>query len=368
MRDVGPIVFMGAGAVGGYVGGMLSANGDDIVVIDAWPSHIEAIRANGLRLDTPEGMIQARPRALHVCDVHELAGMPVRLAFLCVKLYDTNWAATLLGDTVRDAPIVTMQNALVEDDVARIVGTSRTIGAIAGTLDVALVAPGLIRRSRRRGAKKPVFKVGELNAEKTPRLNAISALLAKVDTTAMTSHLRDERWAKLVANTMTTGLSGVSGLTFLEVYRRDDTRRIAIKLAAEALAVGHQLGFHLAPVFGVLPERWQAANAGEPEALAEVMSAMEAQRGSMGEGGISGTLQDLSKGRRTEVDYFNGYVAEQGRACGVSAATHAALARLIRRMEAGEFSPSAARLTELIQIVMPEDSACGASPLSVSGQ
>ena len=348
MSDAGPIVFMGAGAVGSYVGGMLSAAGEDIVLIDAWPSHIEAVRANGLMLETPEGTIESRPRALHICDVHQLAGQPVRLAFLCVKLYDTNWAATLLNDIVGSAPIVTMQNALVEEDVARIVGRNRTIGAIGGTLDVALIAPGTVRRARRRGAKKPVFMIGELSGQQTPRLQAIADLLAKVDTTAITSHLSDERWAKLVANTMTTGLSAVGGLTFLDVYRRDDMRRLAIELAAEALAVGQQLGFGLRPVFGVSPERWQAAGAGEHDAIAEAMNAMATQSGSMVEGGVSGTLQDLTKRRRTEVDYFNGYIAERGRACGVSTPTHAALAAMIRRMEVGEFAPSEARLAELV--------------------
>ena len=349
MSEAGPTVIMGAGAVGGYIGGMLGAAGEDIILIDAWPAHVEAIRADGLKLDTPEGMIKSRPRALHICDVHQLVGQPVGLAFLCVKLYDTNWAATLLGDTVGDSPIVTMQNALVEDDVARIVGQSRTMGAIAGTLDVALMAPGMVRRSRRRGAEKPVFKVGELNGQKTPRLRAIADLLTKVDTTATTSHLRDERWAKLVANTMTTGLSAVSGLTFLDVYRRDDVSRLAIKLAAEALAVGHRLGFQLYPVHGVPPERWQAAGAGDPDAIAEATSAMAAQSRSMVEGGISGTLQDLTKRRRTEVDYFNGYVAERGRAYGVPTPTHAAVTAMIRRMEAGESTPSEARLAELVQ-------------------
>jgi 2-dehydropantoate 2-reductase len=348
MSDAEPIVFMGAGAVGSYVGGMLSAAGEDVILIDAWPAHVEAIRASGLIIETPEGTVKAQPRALDICDAQQLAARSTALAFLCVKLYDTNWAATLLNDIVGSIPIVTMQNALVEEDVARIVGRDRTIGAIAGTLDVALIAPGTVRRARRRGAEKPVFNVGELSGRKTPRLQAIADLLAKVDTTAITSHLSDERWAKLVANTMTTGLSAVGGLTFLDVYRRNDTRRLAIALAAEALAVGHQLGFGLRPVFGVSPERWQAAGAGQRDAIAEAMSAMAAQSGSMVEGGVSGTLQDLTKRRRTEVDYFNGYIAERGRACGVATPTHAALAAMIRRMEVGELAPSEAQLAELV--------------------
>jgi 2-dehydropantoate 2-reductase len=146
---------------------------------------------------------------------------------------------------------------------------------------------------------------------------------------------------------MTTGLSAVGGLTFPEVYRRDDTRQLAITLGAEALSVGHRLGFGLRPVFGVSPERWQAAGAGQRDPIAEAMSAMAAQSGSMVEGGISGTLQDLTKRRRTEVDYFNGYIAQRGRACDVATPLHAALAAMIRRMEAGELAPAEACLAKL---------------------
>jgi 2-dehydropantoate 2-reductase len=194
-----------------------------------------------------------------------------------------------------------------------------------------------------------------LNGRNTPRAQAIADLLSKIDTAAVTTHLRDDRWAKLVANTMTTGLSAVAGLPFLEVYRRDDTRRLAISLAAEAFAVGQRLGFALQPVFGVSPHRWQAADAGEGDAISEAMNAMAAQRTTMSEGGISGTLQDLTKNRRTEVDYFNGYIADQGRACGVPAPTHEAVAALIRQMERGEERPAEEHLSALARrYAMPD--------------
>jgi len=183
----------------------------------------------------------------------------------------------------------------------------------------------------------------------TPRAQAIADLLSKIDTAAVTTHLRDDRWEKLVANTMTTGLSAIAGLPFLAVYGREDTRRLAIALAAEALAVGERQGF--APkIFGISSQRWQAAGAGERDAVTEAMRAMAAQRATMVEGGVSGTLQDLAKNRRTEVDWFNGYIADQGRACGVATPTHAALAALIRRMEAGEIRPSENHLSSLLAL------------------
>ncbi len=58
------------------------------------------------------------------------------------------------------------------------------------------------------------------------------------------------------------------------------------------------------------------------------------------EGGRSGTAQDLAKGRRTEVDFMNGYVVEQGAACDVPAPTHAAVTALVKRIEHGELAPA----------------------------
>jgi 2-dehydropantoate 2-reductase len=342
-----PVVFLGAGAVGGYVGGMLSLAGEDVIMIDPWPAHVEAIRAGGLTIETPEGVHKTAPRALHFSEVQSVRNLPVRFAFLTVKLYDTDWAATLLADIVPRAPIVTLQNAFVEERVARAAGWARTLGVIGGTLDVSLAGPGHVRRTRQRGGKKPVFKVGEMSGRETARAQAIAALLGKVDTAAVTTHLWDDRWEKLCANTMTSGVSGVSGLSLKEVYGREDTRRVILRLGAEAVALGAELGFHLDTLFGLPVERWQAAGAGEPAAVDAAMAALAAVTTTMMAGGPSGTAQDLSKGRRTEVDFFNGYIAAEGAAHGVPVPTHAKIADMVRAMERGEMQPAAKHLAAL---------------------
>jgi 2-dehydropantoate 2-reductase len=343
----GPIVILGAGAVGAFAGGMMSLAGEEVVLVDAWGEHVEVMRADGLTLELPEGSIVARPRACHLSEAHSLRRLSPSVAFLCVKLYDTPWAATLLADVVPTAPIVTLQNAFVEEVVARIAGWTRTLGAVGAKLDVALTGPGRVRRSRRRGGTVPVFKVGELSGRASLRAEAIAALLAKADTAAVTTRLWDERWAKLCANAITSGVSGISGLSLFEVYRRDDTRRLGIRLTGEACALGDALGFDLDSLFGLPPACWRAAAAGDAGAATQAMAALEAQSATMVAGGPSGTLQDLLKGRRTEVDFFNGYIAEQGRATGVATPTHAAVAALIRRMEAGEARPDLAHLAAL---------------------
>ena len=96
------IAFVGAGAIGGYVGTNLAALGHDVTLIDPWPAHVEAIRANGMHL---YGMTEAENRTvrvntLHVTEVQQLAKQqPVDIAFIAVKSYDTVWA------TRTDSPV-----------------------------------------------------------------------------------------------------------------------------------------------------------------------------------------------------------------------------------------------------------------------
>lgn len=343
------IVFVGAGAVGGYVGASLAAKGHDVTLIDPWPAHVEAIRGEGLRLSGSEGDRRIRVPALHVGEVQQLAARPVDLAFICMKLYDTVWAAELVKPYLAPrAAVVTMQNSLVEEIVARTVGWGRTLGAIASMIAVELVAPGhVVRTQQPGGSTYTTFRVGEMSGMATRRAGAIAALLGDVDSARVTTNLWGERWAKLVANSMTSGLCGVLGMSLNDMIGWAPSRRVQIRLGAQAIRVGEALGFELAPIRGVPAQQWLAAAAGDAAALNEVEATMVAFNARRTGEGWSGTAQDLSKGRRTEVDYMNGYVAQQGEEAGVPAPTHAALAALVRRMERGELSPGRAHVEAL---------------------
>ncbi|MSP96190.1 MAG: hypothetical protein EXR29_02985 [Betaproteobacteria bacterium] len=334
----GCVVFLGGGAVGSYTGGMLAAAGVDVVLIDGWPEHVEAIRAHGLRLTAPEGETLAHPEAWHLGDAHRLRSLAPVAAFITVKLYDTQWASVLLAQWLPvGVPVVTLQNALVEEIVAQALGWGRVLGCIGSGLDVSLRAPGVVQRVRKRGSTaSPVFKVGEMHGRRTPRAERIAALLEQVDRATVTTGLWTQRWEKLCVNAMTTSLSGLSGLGLREVYLREDTRRLAIRLGAQALEVGRATGFQVPALFGVPANRWQEAAAGAPTAVEETMAALAAFAESMVEGGMSGTLQDLSKKRPSEVEFLNGFVAREAERLGIAAPTHRVVTDLIRSVERGE--------------------------------
>jgi 2-dehydropantoate 2-reductase len=347
----GRVVLLGGGAVGSLVAGGLAAAGHDVVLIDGWPEHVRAIRDHGLTIDAPEGRQTAAVEAWDLGEAHRLRDLDVAVAFLTVKLYDTDWAAALLALWLPPtAPVVTLQNALVEERVARAVGWGRTLGAIGAGLNVFMAGPGVVRRAGRRGAAGgAVFKVGELHGRRTSRAERIAALLSAVDASAVTTDLWTERWAKLCANTMTTGLSGLTGLSLIEVYTRVDTAGVAVQLAAEAIALGAALGFRLEKLFGIPPRVWCDAAAGNDAALTTALDALARQAASMGEGGMSGTLQDLRKGRPTEVAFFNGFIADEAARLGLAAPTHARIAALIREAERGRLAIGPHTLEQILR-------------------
>ena len=349
------VVFLGAGAVGSYVGGMLAASGVEVVLIDGWAAHVEAIRERGLTIVTPEGEQCARPEAWHLGEAYRLRGIAPDAVFLAVKLYDTAWASALLANWLPGGvPVVTLQNALVEEIVAAELGWGRVLGGIAGGLDVLLREPGVVKRARKRwAASSPVFKIGEVHGRRTQRAERLVELLGAVDHAAVTTDLWTQRWAKLCANSMTTGLSGLTGLSLCDVYAREDTQRIAVHLAAEALALGTAMGFEVPALFGVQAGQWRLAATGSPAALAETMAALSAQVSSMAEGGMSGTLQDLLKKRPTEVEFFNGYVAREAGRHGILAPTHGIVADLIRAVERGEQNIELAALARIEALASP---------------
>jgi 2-dehydropantoate 2-reductase len=124
------IAFVGAGAVGGYAGAHMVQAGEDVTFIDPWPAHVEHMRKHGLRvthaMKEPEFTVPVR--ALHVTDAQQLAKeKPIDIAFVCMKSYDTAWAAMLIKQYLApDGYVVSLQNCMNEETIAGVVGWGKT--------------------------------------------------------------------------------------------------------------------------------------------------------------------------------------------------------------------------------------------------
>ena len=332
------IAVVGAGAVGGYIGGKLAAHGYEVCLVDSWVAHIEKIRRDGLRITEPGGSAMVRVEALHLSDVQSLIRRPLDIVFICTKSYDTAWAAMMMKPYLSAAGcVVSVQNSLNEEDIAASVGWERTLGCIASTISVVLPQAGEVARVRTPGGSSyTVFRVGEVHGRPTPRAARIVEILSAVDSARVTSNLWGERWAKLVTNSMHHGILGATGISDHDLMKNTGTRRLAIRCAGEAISVAHALGHRIEPILRMPAALWLAASQGDAAALAEVEAgwvkwmerSKEPHYGSIG--------QDLAKGRRTEIDYVCGYVVAKGGEIGVPAPTQSALLALVKRVERGE--------------------------------
>jgi 2-dehydropantoate 2-reductase len=339
------IAIVGAGAVGGYVGAHMVQAGHDVTFIDGWPEHVEAMRKSGLTVTHLKDVapFNVAVRALHVTDVQGLSKeKPIDIAFVCVKSYDTAWAAAMIKPYLApDGYAVSLQNCINEPAIASIVGEDRTLGSIASSITVELTGPGQVfRAAGKSGASHTVFRVGQPDGQISKRVDQVRELVALTDSALATTDLAGERWTKLVLNVMGNGVSACTGQKSRESIADDRIRQFMARLGSEAIRVGQKLGHHLEEMFHLDPEIIARAGEGDAEAkriydqnrLDSISKPGGGEhRPSMG--------QDMVKGRRTEIEFMNGLVVEKGRQVGVATPANALLTEIVKKVERGELQP-----------------------------
>jgi 2-dehydropantoate 2-reductase len=338
------IAVIGAGAIGGYVGGHLARAGHDVTLIDPWPEHVEVIRARGLEISgmTAEEHCVVRVPAMHLTEVQSIARQrPVDIALVAVKSYDTVWATAMIAQYLSEGGyVVSLQNCINEERIAGVVGWGRTVGMIAATISAELVEAGRIVRTGPRGGTDghAVFRVGEVHGRITPRVRALGEMVACVDTVHVTTNLWGERWSKLCVNGMRNGVSAATGLNGNERDRHDAIRRFTIRLGSEAVRIGQALGYALEDIGNLRPELLARAGEGDAAALEEVEALILAKSNAAARSDMQrpSMAQDMAKGRRTEIDFINGTIATEGARIGIRAPANEAITRVVKQVERGE--------------------------------
>jgi 2-dehydropantoate 2-reductase len=339
------IGIIGAGAIGSVVGGLLTKAGRDVTLVDQWPEHVEAMKTRGLRLGGTCGDHLVPVRALHI---HELQTVeqPFDAVFVAVKSYDTEWATHLACAYLArpDGVVVDFQNGINDERVAAVAGRERTLGCVI-TIGAGLYEPG---HALRTDSGAIGFKIGELDGRETERARALAALMNDVAPTKVTTNLWGERWSKLAINCMANPLAGLSGLGSAEVRTAPGIRRLGIHLAAEVIQVGRAAGHEVEPIYGIAAQRFVDAAAGRD--LAEVEQDMAASVRFLS-GGRPSLLQDVMKGRRTEVQYLNGHVSAQGKRLGVATPFNDAVVAVVAGHGVGTLKPDPKNLEPLLRML-----------------
>jgi 2-dehydropantoate 2-reductase len=318
------ITIIGAGAIGGTTGAFLTQAGHDVTLVDVIPEHVRLLNEQGLHLTGVRGDHYYPVRALLPED---LSG-PLGTVILAVKTHFTEAAMQQYGPMLApDGYIISLQNGLNEEIIARHVGPERTIGAFIH-FGADYLEPGLIRL----GQEHDIF-LGELNGEITPRLHELQGVLNVVMPTYLTSNIWGYLWGKLVYGTMSFVISCIDAPA-PEVLANPLARRVARAAAGEPARIGAAQGYTLEPIGPFEPADflpgpgWEERANGSLDRIADEMAHSIKQH--------TGVWRDLAvKKRKTEVDRHS-EVAVRGEALGIPAPLNRAIVSLVHEIERGE--------------------------------
>jgi 2-dehydropantoate 2-reductase len=299
------IAVMGAGAIGSLFGGLLAEGGNDVALI-ARESHAKAIKQYGLKIEGVSGKHVVKVKAVttpaHLKDAFDLI-------LLTVKAYDTRQAVTeaqtLMGN---NSVLLCLQNGLGMEEIAsEIVGRDMVMRGV--TTNGALVEePGLIMHTG-----KGETTIGELNGKITERAQRIAEVFSKAGLpTRVTDNIRGTVWTKILIN---AGINPFGALTGMK-----NGELIAIPELKELMAETVIEGTNVATKFNVKLE-------GDPVSLMIKTAEMTAQN-------KNSMLQDIEKGKRTEIDFINGAISNLGKRKGVKTPLNNLLTHLVKGLEA----------------------------------
>lgn len=342
MKSPDRIAVVGAGAIGSSVAADLTDAGENVTLIDQWPAQVEAIKSDGLRIVMPDLDLKADVHAIHLCEVAELR-KPFDVVLLAVKSYDTAWLTQLIAPRLSDEGVfVGLQNGMNEERILPIIGRERTVASVI-ELSAEIYEPGLVQRDTTRAGTW--FGVGEIDGARTDRVERLAELLRHCAVVDVTDNILGAKWTKLVANSMTMGPFTLFGLKNWDAAAIPGMADISVAIGRESAAVGAAIGYELEPVFGMSADEFADAS---DEALVRAMKTLLSH---VGKDSTTATVQDLRKGRRTELEDITGTVTRKGREVGVPTPANDAVMMLAGQIERGDRSMSPDNFEALQELV-----------------
>jgi 2-dehydropantoate 2-reductase len=293
------IAVMGAGGVGCFHGALLARAGHEVCLIGR-PSLVEAVRRDGLRLDSKafSGHVPISASASFE------AASDAELVLVCVKSGDTESAgATMAPHLSADVVVMSLQNGV--DNAERLAAAcGRAVIPAAVYVAVGMEGPGHVRHHGR----------GDLMIGDTPISARIAALMSEAGIpTDVSPDVRVALWEKLAINCAFNALSAIPQIQYGELMAFPGVADVMRDVIDECREVAKASGILLSAHLDAVARR--------------IAQTMASQR--------SSTAQDMAAGKRSEIDHLNGYIAHRGEALGVPVPVNRALWVMVRLLERG---------------------------------
>jgi len=303
------MAIVGAGALGGTFGALLTDAGFDVTLIEIDKRRVDAIKKNGIVLYMPDGSV--KKVKVKITDNPKEAGI-MDIVQISVKGYHTHSAATMALPMVgENTYVISVQNGIGNLEViANVVGKEKVVGGV--TAHSAM--PLSLYEIKYTGGIGGVW-LGRYDGTKDKRLEEIAKLFNKAGFTTeiISGNVEVPIWRKLLANVSCNAVAALTGFTGNQLLGCEHTRELIIKLAEETAEVAKAKGLEF--------EELKFAGAFVLKAL----SGVKDNKISM--------LQDVEAKRRTEIDTLNGAIVREGAKYGVKTPYNETITYLIKSLE-----------------------------------
>lgn len=320
----------GAGSLGTILGAFITRSGAQVDLVNHNAAHVQALREKGAQVTGTLSFTQPVSALLDT----EMSGL-YDVIFLMTKQQHNVEVVTRLQEFLApDGVIVTLQNGLPELQIASIVGENRVLGCTVAW-GATMLGPGVCELTS--APDSLTFSLGSLSGGEHPRLAEVKALLERMGPVTVDTNFIGTRWSKLLINAAFSGMSACLGCTFGEAAGRKDSRRVVQALIKECIDVCAAGGIRIEPVQGKDIVALLDYHGAVKKAVSFFIIPIAIRKHALLKASM---LQDLEKGKKTEVDAINGVVCAYGRKVGCPTPANDRVVEVIHRIEQGELKPS----------------------------
>ena len=320
------IAIMGAGSMGTVLGAFLTKAGLDITLIDAYKEHVQKLNEHGAHIiGTADFTV---PVKAMVCD--QIEGKYDLMIFMSKQTYNDIAIPQMLSACQPNAIICCCQNGIPEYEVAKHWPRNQICGAPMGW-GATLRAPGVSEFTSELG--KASFHLGSLDGTRYPWIDEVKNILEKMCEVHITENLEGDRWSKVCFNAAWSGISAVTGGLFGEIMDNPESMQCISMITKETVNAATAGGVKVVPMMGMDWVKLAAfSNAKEQkESQEEYQHCVAPHRAA-----CASMLPDLKAGRKCEIAYIDGVVAEMGDKHGVDTPFTDLVINIVSDIEAGK--------------------------------
>lgn len=324
------VAIYGAGSLGTILGAYITRAGEQIELINRNKAHIEALQTKGAQVVGTVEFVQ--PVEAYTPD--QMSGT-YDVIFLMTKQQHNAEVVTMLKEYLAaDGVLVTFQNGLPEVGIAEILGEERVLGCTVAW-GATMQGAGVCELTSAPDAL--TFSLGAITPVRHKYFDRVKALLEKMGTVDVEENFIGTRWSKLLINAAFSGMSAVLGCTFGEAAGPRASRRIVQLLIKECIDVCRAGGIRIEPVQGKDIVKLLDYAGPVKQAISSLIIPIAIRKHAKLKASM---LQDLEKGKLTEVDAINGAVSAYGRRVGCPTPMNDKVVEIIHRIERGELMPN----------------------------